>query len=184
MMHRFNQRKATQVAGMLLQLRQNDGVMSYMKLIKLMYLIDREALLRWGWSMTGDDYVSMKHGQVLSKTFNLIRQLIFGDMYWYRFISAPFGDKEVRLLQEPESDELSRADRALIQEIFDRFGTWERFALAKYTHDELPEYQETTSSIPTEYEEVMRKSNIPEEKIRRIFDEGYTLSDLEALATQ
>jgi hypothetical protein len=48
----------------------------------------------------------------------------------------------------------------------------------------LPEYQETTSSIPTEYEEVMRKSNIPEEKIRRIFDEGYTLSDLEALATQ
>lgn len=162
--------------------------MSYMKLIKLMYLIDREALLRWGWSMTGDAYVSMKHGQVLSTTYNLVRRLIFGGMYWYEFISAPFDEKFdeklVRLTREPETDELSRADRALIQEIYDRFGHMDRWTLAKYTHDDLPEYQKTEdSSIPTEYEYVLRCENVPEETIRRLLDEGFTLDQLKSLAS-
>ncbi len=46
--------------------------MSYMKLIKLLYLADREALARWGRPITTDTYVAMKHGPVLSYILNLI----------------------------------------------------------------------------------------------------------------
>jgi uncharacterized phage-associated protein len=46
--------------------------MSFLKLIKLMYLADRRALLEQGRSITFDRYVSMDHGAVLSQTYNLI----------------------------------------------------------------------------------------------------------------
>ena len=46
MVLRFNERRATEAAARFLKLR--GGRMSYLKLIKLLYLLDREALLRWG----------------------------------------------------------------------------------------------------------------------------------------
>jgi hypothetical protein len=140
-----------QLAGMLLKLRKQDGRMSYMKLINLMYLIDREALLRWGWSMTGDAYHSMEHGCLLTGTYDLLRRKILGEHYWFSFISPPFGDKQVKLLKKPEGDELSKADRALIAEMYERFGRWDRYKLAQYTQ-ELPEYRATNGpSIPITY---------------------------------
>ena len=50
MMLLFNEAKATQAAARLLFLR--GGTMSYVKLIKLLYLADREALIRWGRPVT------------------------------------------------------------------------------------------------------------------------------------
>ena len=66
----FNEAKAAQAAARLLKKR--GGKMAYMKLIKLLYLVDREALRRWGRPVTTDRYVSMDHGPVLSSTLDLI----------------------------------------------------------------------------------------------------------------
>jgi hypothetical protein len=52
MVLRFNERRATEAAARFLKLR--GGKMSYLKLIKLLYLLDREALLRWGRPVTTD----------------------------------------------------------------------------------------------------------------------------------
>jgi hypothetical protein len=58
---KFNERKAVQAAGRLIL---QNGEMNYMALIKLLYLIDRESLLRFGRSITGDKVVAMKQGPV------------------------------------------------------------------------------------------------------------------------
>lgn len=47
---RFNEAKSAQLAAVILQMR--GGTMHYMKLIKLMYLVDREALISWGRPLT------------------------------------------------------------------------------------------------------------------------------------
>ena len=65
----FNEKKATQAAAHLLKLR--GGKMSYMKLIKLLYLADREAILAWGRPITTDGYASMDRGPVLSRVLDL-----------------------------------------------------------------------------------------------------------------
>ena len=70
MQTRFNQRKAAHAASVFLRLRGNK--MSYLKLIKLLYLLDRTALERWERPVTGDRYVSMKLGPVLSNVRDLI----------------------------------------------------------------------------------------------------------------
>jgi uncharacterized phage-associated protein len=66
----FDESKATEAAAFLLS--RSDQTMNYMKLIKLLYLADREALIRWGRPISTDRYVSMKHGPVLSNVLNLI----------------------------------------------------------------------------------------------------------------
>ena len=52
MVLRFNERRATEAAARFLKLR--GGRMKYLKLIKLLYFLDREALLRWGRPVTTD----------------------------------------------------------------------------------------------------------------------------------
>ena len=106
---RFNEKKATQAAARLLRLR--GGRMSYMKLIKLLYLADREALLRWGRPISTDRYVSMDHGPVLSRVLNLTSD---GDdpecpSVWAESISAP-SNYEVELKGEAGNDELSEGE--------------------------------------------------------------------------
>jgi hypothetical protein len=168
---RFNEEKATQLAGMLLRLA--GGRMYYLKLMKLMYLIDREGLIRWGWSMTNDRYVSMDNGCVLSRVKNLMTEETFGDSYWKRFISAP-QNWQVELLGEPENDELSEAEQELIvsqyrkfQEMFGHLGADDRWALAEYTH-ELPEYKDPHgSSLTNTYEEVLTGARLPEDKVHQ-----------------
>jgi len=82
--------------------------MSYLKLIKLLYIIDREALLRWGRPLTGDRYVSMDHGPVLSQTLNLITEEPRPDEHNdLAETHLPAGELRVRLKNPAASDELS-----------------------------------------------------------------------------
>lgn len=63
----FDERKATQAACYLLSL--NGGRMNYMKMIKLLYLSDREYITSYSNSITTDSYVSMDNGPVTSKRY-------------------------------------------------------------------------------------------------------------------
>lgn len=150
---KYDETKATQLAAVLLHLR--GGRMHYLKLIKLMYLIDREGLLRWGFSITNDKYYSLDKGPLLSRTLDLMTQETLGHAYWKQFISIPLGDWEVQLLKQPEIDELSQAEIELINEIYAKFGPWNRWDLVKYTHT-LPEYRDPKgSSLPIDFEDVL-----------------------------
>src|SRR5690606_22897948 len=86
---KFRDDKTTQAAVLFLQLR--GGKMSYMRLIKLLYLADREALIRWGTPITFDAYVSMDRGPVLSRTYELISEGVRPgeESSWEKCISAP-----------------------------------------------------------------------------------------------
>ena len=59
----FDVRKATQVAAYFLWRR--GGKMSYLKLMKLMYLAEKQFLLQHGERLTGDKMVSMNRWQLV-----------------------------------------------------------------------------------------------------------------------
>jgi hypothetical protein len=56
--------------------------MSYIKLIKLLYLVDREALLLHGRPVTTDRYVQTDQGPSLSQINDLITMGSFEDSAW------------------------------------------------------------------------------------------------------
>ena len=68
---RFNFEKSLQAAGVLLQLEE--GRMPYLRLLKLLYIADRELLAESAASLTGDRAYAMKHGPVLSHVYSLIK---------------------------------------------------------------------------------------------------------------
>jgi uncharacterized phage-associated protein len=151
---RFREEKATQAAAVLL--RERAGRMNYMKLLKLMYLADRAALLRWGRPITFDAYVSMRNGPVLSRTYGLISgDIAQGEKpLWSQCISSP-ERYEVTLTQECSADRLSEAEVGLLQEIFAGFGRRNRWDLVDYCHS-LPEWTDPgDSALPIDYAEIL-----------------------------
>ena len=176
---RFNEAKATQAAGRLLQLR--GGRMHYLKLIKLLYLVDREALLRWGRPVTTDQFVSMDKGPVVSRIYSLIREEPEpGETsVWRRYISEP-QNYEVALLGEAPADELSRAEEDLIAEVFAEHGHKSRWELVRLTHD-LPEWRDPEgSAVPIEYSDILRAAHRTPVEIAAIEAELQGLAAAEA----
>jgi len=167
---RFREDKTTQAAAKLLDL--NGGQMNYMKLIKLLYLIDREALMRWGRPVTFDAYVSMKHGPVLSHTLNLINE---GpepgrESYWDKFISEPYS-YSVSLKKKCVDDELSDAEVSLIEEIFRKYQHLDQWEMVNVVHA-LREWQDPgDSAIPIDYRDILEASNKTEAEIAAIVEE-------------
>jgi uncharacterized phage-associated protein len=164
----FNERKATEAAAHLLHLR--GGQMHYLKLLKLLYIADREALHRWGIPISYDNYISMDHGPVLSQTYNLIRD--GGSRLWSEHISAPFGDYEIRLIGEkPMVQKLSQAEENLLDEIFEQYGHANRWDLVDQTHKFAEWHDPHGSSIPIDLKEILRALGEQEEEIDAIVAE-------------
>lgn len=164
---RFRQEKTTEAAARLLKRR--GGRMSHLKLIKLLYLLDREAYVRWGRPVTHDSYVSMPHGPVLSFTLDLINEPEYSEgAYWHRFIS-PKADHEVSLATATIPNEhLSAAEEELIDEVFAKYGHLSRWELRDLAHT-LPEWEDPNgSSRPIDPAEILKSAGYSDEQIRDI----------------
>ncbi len=177
---RFREAKATQAAGLLLSLR--GGQMSYMKLIKLLYLADREALLRWGRPITFDAYVSMDRGPVLSSVLDLITGggAPGEETLWESCISPP--DRyDVSLVEDCGTDRLSDAEREILEETFDRFGRKSRWELVDYVHS-LPEWTDPQgSAVPISYRDILTGAGWTEAEIAETENELEELAVLDTI---
>ncbi len=172
---RYREEKATQAAARLLELR--GAPMSHLKLIKLLYLVDREALVRYGRPVTYDSYFSMPHGPVLSFTLDRINEPEFSQgAYWHRYI-GPKQNNEIGLASASiPNDQLSPAEEELIGTVFEKFGRMTRWELRDYTHT-LPEWQDPRgSSRPIDPADILRAEGFADDDIREI------TAGLEALA--
>jgi|SRR5271157_579898 len=172
----FREAKAAQAAARFLQLA--GGKMNYMLLVKLLYLLDREGLIRWGRPVIYDEYFSMWKGPVVSHVLDLITNNPWPDdqSEWAQFISSP-SNYEVTLRGNPNIDDLSEAEEELIEEIFTKFGHRDRFDVVDELHQIIPEWTPVGQGkrVPITIDEILREGNIPQWEITAIKD------DLEAL---
>lgn len=138
----FNERKALAAATHLLV--EGGGRMPYMRLLKLLYLADRASFLEYGRPITGDSYIAMKFGPVLSTVYDRIKQGEWGgririDGYDAELVgvelTGPLSDADVVIL-----DDVSR--------IFEKLDHWK---ISDLSHD-LPEWIDTERNrvIPIE----------------------------------
>lgn len=144
----YNPRKAAQAAAYLVQL--NRGSLSVLSLIKLLYLADRQCLVSRGRPITGDKFVSMPHGPVLSRIYD---QMKMGEHDvqnhpWFQYLTERQGH-EIGLRQENLTfDELSAFEREVLSNTFTSYAHLGPWGLREITHA-LPEYQDPQgSSLP------------------------------------
>lgn len=174
---RFRDDKTTEMACRFLHMR--GGTMSYMKLLKLMYLVDREALLRWGRPVTFDRHVSMDQGPVLSRTLDLMREEPEPghESVWHRFIGRPDANYDISLREgECNPDHLSDAELDLIGEVFAEHGTKSRWAIRDFTHT-LPEWQNPAGTmIPIAVRDILIRNGKTELETAAIEEELESLA--------
>lgn len=129
-------------------LTRAEGQLPHLKLIKLMYLADRESMARFDVPMSEDRAVSMPHGPVLSNTLNLIKGTLQSDA-WSQWVS-PLANHEVHLVRSirawDDLDELSAADISVMDCVWQKFGHMSKYQLRDYTHKHLPEWHDPKGS--------------------------------------
>ena len=175
---RFREDKATDMACRFL--KRAGGKMSYLKLLKFMYIAERTALLQWGRSITFDRFVSMPHGPVLSRTLDLITEepLPNDESIFHKCISPP-KDFKVELVEDPFADKespLSPIEINLIDQIHDKYHGMSRWKVREITH-RFPEWEDPDDSSQTiQIETILQRNGMPEPDVEAI------LSEIEGLA--
>lgn len=180
----FDQEKTAQAAAVLTKFY--GGRLNYMKLIKLLYLGDRQSLVERGMPITGDAIVAMPHGMVVSRTLNLITEgpPRAETAQWNALISPP-QNYEVALAQgEPKTDRLSRYEIRILTELAERFQHWDQWEIAKYTHD-LPEYIDPNgSSITVDPRTILFAEGIGDDEVHRVAQDAEERWKMGQLAAQ
>jgi len=169
----FDGLKTAQAARYLLGL--NDGTMSYMVLIKLLYLADRRSLIETGAPITGDRMVAMPHGPVLSQTLD---QINMGTPVepdeptpWYEYVTVP-KNYNVSAKKKANTDQLSRYELDILEETYTKFGKMSKWALRDFTHT-LPEWKDPHgSSLPIEPDTILRAAGKSDAEIEEIIEEA------------
>lgn len=169
----FNERKAAQAAARLIA--HSGGEMNYLALMKLLYLVDREALLRFGRPITGDKVVAMKHGPVLSRVYDLVshNKQHLPRSEWHDFIARPDSYVyTVKFSGALDISELSEAEVALLDEVFAAHREKSEWDLVDYTHS-LPEWHDPKdTSVPISFESILKGAHKSGAEIAAIAEEA------------
>ena len=139
----FDQRKTAAAAAFLLDAA--GGRVEYIRLLKLLYLADREAWNCFGRPITGDNYVSMDQGPVLSRTYDLIKNEGTDDEAtsarrpWDQAIER--ADRyNVKLRSAVDLGPLSEAETDILGAVHNRWRRVPTWDLIELLHRELPEW--------------------------------------------
>jgi len=144
----FRDRKVAQIAAFFLS-KVAESRMPLLKLMKLLYLADREAIREYGEPMSNDCAVAMPHGPVLSMTLDLVNGFTQSSPRgWSSYISDR-EDNDVALarpVDDSELDELSPAECDILERIWKEYGGMSKWALRDWTHNNCPEWQDPQGS--------------------------------------
>lgn len=181
----FSEIRVTQMAAYLLL--KNNGRMAYIKLLKLLYLAERQAMAQWGESISGDRFVSMPHGPVLSQTYDLIRCHNNNESFWQSLIKDE-QNYEVslqHLIDLDDLDELSQAECNILDEIMGQYNHMTPFELVDYTHDHCPEWEDPHgSSYPIRPEALFRAVAKTPEQAQKLTEKYREQQQLDQIRTQ
>lgn len=159
---------------------RNGGRINYTKLIKLLYLADRKALINWGFTITGDSYVSMKDGPVLSQTYDFIKGNGFNEMqnmwdeYFYTEGYDLIGERTNR-----NKDLLSPAEMEILETIDTTYKNYTYSQMIEEVHSPnvCPEWKDPgLSSFTIGIEDILRSSGKAEAEVKAVAEE-YELNE-------
>jgi uncharacterized phage-associated protein len=156
------------IAAVTFLIQKEGGEVDMFLSLKMLYLADKEALINWGKTITGDSFYSLPKGPILSEVYNLFKgtgqreNQEKWDSHFTQLVKntvRPLRDGDVGLLSEREAEVLESA-RKRINEI----APW---AVAKWLHDTCPEWTDPHGgSIPIDPSTILRNAGKSEEEIR------------------
>lgn len=143
----YEPRKAAQLIAAFI-LKGGDKSLNVLKAVKLIYLVDRESMKRFGFPILDETRVSMPHGPVNSYTYRHINgEFDLAECGWADFLQDK-ANHQVALARDDieldDLDELSDADLACVEAVWKHFGQMNQWELRDWTHDpkNIPEWED------------------------------------------
>ena len=155
-MFRFDFEKTLQAVAVMLR-SESSRRMNYMRLLKLLYICDRESIAEIGRSITGDETVAMERGPVLSHVYNLIKGLHYDSPIWDRFIEKDRYEIMLKEIRDPGTDLLNKFEIEKINEVAERHRLHDEWDMVQLTH-KLPEWKKNNpgdSSKPIPLDDIL-----------------------------
>lgn len=152
----FNTRKAAQVAAFFCD--KQGGRIPVLKLMKLVYLADRQFMSECGFPITNDRHVSMDHGPVNSLTYDYVGGNIESDE-WSDLITDRAGHvvELARPITDDDTEELSDAELEALDKVWFEFGNMTKYQIRDWTHKNCPEWEDPNgSSSPIPIDRTLR----------------------------
>ncbi|MFK5996906.1 MAG: Panacea domain-containing protein [Rhodobacterales bacterium] len=135
----YNPEKAAQTIAYFAM--REGGSINVLKVIKLVYLADRESLRLRGHPIQDEPRFSLPHGPVNSTTLDHLNGAYRENQPVWQTVLKDRADNKVGLankgLTEAELDMLSKREISILSSVWDKLGHMDRFDLADWTH--LPE---------------------------------------------
>lgn len=133
----INLPKAIQAAGVLLRYDHGERL-GILRLMKLLYIADRESLAESGRTITGDSYAALDHGPVLSTLYNIIKDEDVRSSEWRKYVER--NEYWLKPKSDPGVGQLSRFEVRKLNEIATRFAGQDVWEIVKLTHT-FPEWK-------------------------------------------
>ena len=182
MSFRFDITKATEVACDLI--RREGGVMNIMKMIKLVYALDRLSIQRRGIPVVGGTYFSLPNGPITSELLDLINSgSLWGedDCRWEQFISDRQNHEIGLRSDEIGTEHLAPSELKLIDEIYAEHGNKDQWQLREWSHERCEEWTPMARGrdrIPLA--KMARAVGLNDEQIRQIEQDAEELNFVDA----
>lgn len=161
----FNAKKGMQAAAALLRSEETRQT-SYLRLLKLLYIADRESVRDTGRPITGDAVVAMDHGPVLTGMYDLVKMRGYQVPVWSKYFQV--SGYHVKLTHDPGVGMLSRYELEKLREVSERYAAKTDWDIVEDTH-QFEEWKRNYAKsmarpIPPEHilEAVGRAEDIPE----------------------
>jgi uncharacterized phage-associated protein len=171
--------KKIQAAGVVLRDR---GAMDRLRLLKVLYIADREALKERGSPILGGLVVAMKHGPLHSEVLDYINRNRARSGTWSEYIGNQ--GFSVFLIQDPGNLDLSPYEVEKLNEVADRYAVLDTWELSELSH-EFEEWKESFvvgTSTAISPESLMKAVGFNAEEIRGILEDARAHSRLAKLA--
>jgi len=167
---KFNEEKAAQVTAELLRLDSQTEI-NKLRLVKLLYLIDRESFTERGRPIIGGSYYSMPHGTVISESLDTMSLGDEGEWTtWGKYFRAKDA-RTISMVECPAPDLISAREHKIIERVYALFGKMSPKEIRDFTHT-LPEYEDPNgSSIAIPLEKLIEAVGRSKEDAQRISEE-------------
>lgn len=158
------------IAAMAFLVQKGNGEADMFLSLKTLYLADKEALVNWGKTITGDSFASLPKGPVLSKVYNLFKGEAGGqDQQLWDACFSERVNNAVHLLKEVDIGVLSERELEVLELARATINEMAPWDVADWLHKTCPEWQDPHGhSTPIDPSIILRNSGKSEDEIRLI----------------
>jgi hypothetical protein len=140
----FEFQKALQASGFFLNLA--GGEMSWMTLLRLLYIAEREYLAEEADMITGDYPVAVSLGPVLLTSYEMVGRE-HPQYDWSEFFERP-ARHLIGMIKDPGKDQLCLIEKEILKDVYARFGHLPSFDV-RAAEDQFPEWKKTFLANPS-----------------------------------